>query len=260
MKRILIIGCILMAISSITTKADPLYYRFWQGYKVDNYTYQEFRDGLAGEFMPATVDVGKGKGLVSYLPALPYEHTCINNTTCLPDEIALVVYASKEKYDELIKTPEWKKYSQLHWKYFSKNGSHTLVPIIFDQNLQNETAYDILQSPDIWQNYFAVYCVSKKIAMPTEYLRFMQSADRPQNLLSYIVLIEDNYVIEYQLWKDEASYYDALAIIDPIRKKYLASISGADLVLRSIPESQIQTVKYGDGLNIQYNNSIIETP
>jgi hypothetical protein len=81
-----------LIISSIADAAP--YYRLWQGWKLDSIDYEGLRRGLDERFIPATVEVGMGRGLMSYLPALaplPEKRPEVVRKL-LPDEIALVVY------------------------------------------------------------------------------------------------------------------------------------------------------------------------
>ena len=181
LKRIAVIfGLTCLAIQSLS--AAP-YYRFWQGYKQDTLTSEDFRKGLAENFMPKVVNLAKGNGLIAYLPALLLPNTCIDQTTCLPDEIAIVSFSSKEKYEAVSHNPA---YGVIHKTYFNK-ASHSLEPIPFIGKLENGQAYDVLQSSAGWGSGFAVYCVSKKLQQLTAYIQTMKK-QQSVGLVSYLVL------------------------------------------------------------------------
>jgi len=253
-KKMLIIGT-LICITPFLAQAN-LYYRFWQGYKGDSLTYNQFLTGLAQEFMPRTVQAAEDKGLEAYLPALPDSHTCLDNGTCLPDEVALVVYQSEAAYKKLQNDPAWKKYAHLHWKYFDSKKSHSLVPKPYKGKLENNHAYDVVPSaydhnPD-WQSGYAVYQISKKLKQPDAYVDFMHGQSAEKGLIAYEILIEKSYVIEYQLWQNKRSFQYMEPVIKNITQSYLYPIAGAGGYLRKTHINDPVHINYGEGLNFQF--------
>lgn len=250
-KKFLLIGMFFGFAISLA-HAQP-YYRFWQGYKLDSLSYDQFRQGLAQEFMPQTVKAGEGKGLVAYLPALPWQHTCLANSICLPDEIALVVYQSEAAYKKLLNDPNWKQYAQLHWHYFSSKGSHSLVPQPLGNKLEINHAYDVLQKNYNWQTGYAVYQVSQITAPPIAYIEFMAAQATAKGLLSYVILVEKSYLIEYQLWQDRNSYQYMAPAIANVRQPYLIPIAGAGGELIKTHINGPVIINYGEGLNFLFS-------
>jgi len=186
------------------------YYRFWRGDKLPALTLLDFQIGLNDLFIPKTVEQGKGKGLRSYQPVLLSD----SKPKGLPDEIALVAYASKAAYLKLRNSPEGQAYGRLHWDYFDKNNSKSLVPDRYRGELQTNHAYDVLNSAAEWQkgiSHVRIHTRDKR-RTPSQFHRgfnkMVQSvrAQFPsRGLKSYLVLVSDDYVIQFLLWKDEAS-------------------------------------------------------
>jgi len=200
---------ILLALVSQTVFAAP-YYRFWRGTKLSGLDEEGFRKGLNQVFVPKTVEVGKGKGLLSYLPVLSPRRS--SRPAGLPDEVALVTYSSEDSYQRIRSTPAGKAYSDLHWKYFSKDESRSLVPTRFDESIKNDAAYDVLYSDKDWQGGHATYRLSSvkgDIETLESYLRTAREKSKSLGLLSYIVVVTKNYLYEYQLWDSPNAYRSA---------------------------------------------------
>ena len=87
-----------------TTRAAP-YYRFWHGKRLSTLSPSAFNKVL-NAFIVATVDVGEGIALVSYVPVLtPHPSPGAGWT-----ETALVAYSSEEAYHALMTSPRGEKY------------------------------------------------------------------------------------------------------------------------------------------------------
>ena len=121
--------------------ADP-YHRFWRGTKLAELSDDDFVNGLNQTFIPETIQTGATKGLFAYQPVLVQ-----GNAHLLPDEVALVSYRDEASYDAIRSTQEGQDYSALHWKYFDKSKSMSLVPEHYSGVLVFEHAYDL--HPDL---------------------------------------------------------------------------------------------------------------
>src|SRR5206468_4059456 len=102
----------------------PAYHRFWRGAKLASLDPAAFVAGLNRRFVPATVQVGAGKGLLAYEPLLPVVEAFLPG---FPEEIALVTYEDSAAYAALRATPEGQAYAASHWEYFERAKSGSLV-------------------------------------------------------------------------------------------------------------------------------------
>jgi hypothetical protein len=178
------------------------YYRFWRGWKIESLSSQAFQAGLNARLLPMTVGVGGGKGLVGYLPFLYPE----NNGT-LPDEVALVIYQDEPSYQAIRSTPEGKAYGDLHWEFFDKaRGSGSLVPEPYAGRIENQKAYDVLQSDADWRQGHAVFVTSRIAGDLRPYVESMRARMSMVGLRSYVFLVQGNVMYEYQLWNHPASF------------------------------------------------------
>jgi len=246
---------LFVALTVSTYAHAEFYYRFWQGWKLDSIPYAGFRKALNDNLIPATVKVGAGRGLFSYLPVLPPlpENRPASLRKRLPDEIALVVYDSEANYRSIRNTPEGEAYGVLHWDYFDKNkGSKSTLPEKFKGKLESSHAYDVLESSEHWQKGYAVYVISACKQDASPYINQMKREFVKRGLSSYLVLAEEHYVIEYQLWRNKSSFEAVAGAVDKIRKKFLTPIKGGyGGARKSLPYPS--NLNYSEGLNTQFD-------
>lgn len=209
----------LIIMASLAADAAP-YYRFWRGYKRAELSEAQFVRGLNSGFLSTTIKVGGGRGLVGYVPAiLPETSPQIN----MPNEIALVIYSSEQTYNQIRSTPEGKAYGDSHWDYFDKaRGSKSLVPEVYKGTIENEHAYDLLQSDADWRRGEAVFTISKIKGDFRPYLQLMQNSFRQTGLVSYIILVQGDILYEYQLWSSHESLKRSWSFLRKAAAPYLS--------------------------------------
>lgn len=215
------------------------YYRFWRGFKRSDMSSHEFKSELAKHFMPATVEINKGKGLLSYLVTIPPR-----SHAGIPDELALVRYESEEAYKRQRATPEGQAYGEMHWEVFEKEISKSLVPSVYQAGelLKLETAYDMLGKEVDWQKgYSTVYIGLRKSTIEREdfidgirkHVVDVTNALKSQGLQGYIVLMTSEYEIAYMNWPSQAVATSAFE-----SKEAKAFIKDAQLILSPLQYSE----------------------
>jgi len=92
--------------------------RFWLGFKQDDILREEFESNINKNFISETVEVGGGRGLEAYLPSFFPEE----KPEFIPDEVALILYASEEQYNAIRSTERGRRYGPSHFEkgYFAK--------------------------------------------------------------------------------------------------------------------------------------------
>jgi hypothetical protein len=203
MRMEIILGLLFLVVSS-QTFAKPHYYRFWRGHIAPAMTEDKFVAELNSLFIPETVNQGKGLGLLAYMPVLVSK---TKGHDFLADELALVVYESVEKYYDIRKRPRGSAYQDLHWRYFDKTKSRSLVPEEYKQVVEFEKAYDLLLSDSDWQKDRAYFqqTVFNEASSPElkiklrDYLDERQKHAKKNGILSHLVLITEKYMLEYIL-------------------------------------------------------------
>lgn len=148
--------------AKMTTKSSHI--RFWRGFKQDDLTLEQFQQNLIQKLIPATIQVGQNKGLISYAPVFPKNLFAANEqANFIPDEVAFIQYANEETYKKLAGTPEFKDYGKMHYEpgaFVKKNAegfsSGSLVSKTISEKetiLFNAEAFavDFGQTSSTWQ-------------------------------------------------------------------------------------------------------------
>ena len=227
--------------------AEP-YYRFWRGGKLAGLDAVRFEADLNRIFIPATVNQGKGKGLLAYQPVLPP----IEKPDFIPDEFALVTYQSENGYRALKKMPVGAVYQKLHWSYFDRSRSKSLVPEEYRGEVALEKAYDLLKGNTDWQkgaSFFSLFLRASAesnlqfVARINSYILNSKQQFVAGGLNSWVILVADGYAAEYQLWKTSAAREVALKACAFIPRK----LQHMELEKREVP------LKYGMGRNLIFS-------
>jgi len=160
----------------------------------------QFQAGLNQIFIPATVQTGAGKGMIGYQPILP------EGAPELPDEIALVSYTDQNAYSELFSTESGKAYQNLHWQYFDRSASHSVVPEPFAGSVEIEHAYDLYPRYAAWMSNSTTVFVFLRangessltfLKRAQEHLSQATRSDPGTGVLDRVALISKDYWIEY---------------------------------------------------------------
>ncbi len=207
---------IILSVS--VTSAHASFNRFWVGHKKKDITAAQFLNGLNATFFRDTIVLGKGKGLLSYQPYIT------RMSADLPDEIALVVYESEEKYRTLRNTPAGERYSAAHWDFFEKDQSKSTVSVPFEGTLAINEAYELNPEAGSWQKghtIVSIYRVDTK-ELTTIAKKFAERKKVP-GIRNAIVLLSGDILIEYLSVTDPA--YKPLALGKILERQILPSMS-----------------------------------
>lgn len=209
--------------------ASASYHRFWIGYRTPEVTSAQFSKGMNEVFFQKTIKSGKGKGLIGYQPYL------IKKNDIFPDEIALVTYESEAKYQEIRATPEGKAYSEMHWDYFVKEKSKSIVSEPLKDALGIDASYELNpEFKDIQTAHTAVYFYVIKnperlVSLKKEFERLKKN----KHVLDSVLLVKEKFAIEYRMM-DQAP-------------------AKSENGLRSLKLSDSQPLaRYGQGVNFQF--------
>lgn len=244
MMKIIIIPLVLLFCSN--SYSAP-YYRFWRGYISKEMSPEKFLQGLNKIFIPETVEQGREHGLIAYMPVLVPSKLKENK---VPDELALVVYESEEKYQVIRKMPRGESYQKLHWDYFDKATSKSLVPSIFDGEIQIEKAYDLLGSAANWQDGVVQFIVRKFKKSYSEAVRkdlkeyFLSIKNKALELsiASHLVLVDKRGIYEYVLYSKKINVSPRPILISD------------ELIVETniILENKNKEIGLGEGVNRQF--------
>lgn len=228
----------ILIINLIVIQSHASHIRFWVGFKKKDVTTEFFLNGLNKIFFGETIQVGQGKGLISYQPYI----TQMNKD--IPDELALVVYENEEKYRQIRATPEGQQYGIRHWDYFEKEKSKSTVAQNFEGKLEQGSAYELNPQFVDWQKgntHVAIYSVatdfdSSQLAKAFEKLKINNAV---QNA---VLLVTTKWVIEYRSMKNLDSAYEKLPL--------------TLVELKTLPKKSLTTLKdavgFEQGVNFQF--------
>lgn len=181
-----------LIIAVTTSSANASFNRFWVGHIKKDITAAQFLNGLNSTFFRDTINLGKGKGLLSYQPYI----TAMSAN--LPDEIALVVYESEEKYRAIRNTPEGERYSAAHWDFFEKDLSKSTVTVPFEGKFEMNGAYELNPGSDTWQKghtIVSIYELNTKV-LGTLAKKFIERK-KVKGIRNAVILLSGDLLIEY---------------------------------------------------------------
>lgn len=226
MKFIIIVSTLLMSIM-----AHANYFRLWRGEPKKEISYAQFQDGLNSIFVPATENLKHSIArLKSYHPFLLNE--AMSKSEEIPTEIALVEYESENSYKSFRTSPEGVRYGNLHWDYFNKEKSKSLVPVAFiGQEIEFESAYSFTRSSTLsFASAYTFIQIIKRTESFSDYewkecIRGHLDFISYQNVVSVIFLATKDYYVEYTLWnsvndKEESDRNTSKTEVDPRRGPY----------------------------------------
>jgi hypothetical protein len=173
-------------ISIQVAKADT-HIRFWRGFKQDTSTSAEFKYNVAEHLVPATVTVGKDKGLVSYMPVFLTNDQA--KPEFVPDEIAIIQYEDEATYKNLAATPEFSAYGKMHYAegFFTKKnkagfGSGSLA----SQTLTEATQFDLDKASAV--NYGEVHQAWKNNHVQMKLVLLKDSTKEKSDCLQTVIM------------------------------------------------------------------------
>ena len=229
---------LVLFILILSTLAHATHNRFWLGQKKQSISSYDFVDGLNQMFFQEAVKVGSGKGLDAYMPYVS------QMKEGRPDEIALLIYETEEKYKTIRSTPEGKNYGELHWMYFEKgNSSKSTVSIPFNGNLSVGGAFELNPAAIDWQAqqiHFFIYQNSG--ADLTAFVQNFQSLKSDSTVYNSIILITEKLIYEYR----------AVTSSDKIQMMALNLPIVEYAKLQSSSAHEFRAVQPGQGINFQF--------
>ena len=197
--------------------------RFWRGFRKEGTSLEAFRKRLANEFMPATVQTPGKFGLCAYLVVVPPA----DHPAHVPDEIALVMYASEAGYRQMNADPEGKRYQESHWDVFQRGTSGSLVPqplsgIVSELPLKG-LAFDLMGKSTDWQAGYTIFTLefrrpeAERADFPEKLARHLgavRAAFSSRGLHGCLVLMTEAYVMSFMNWESQAAMDTAFASSD----------------------------------------------
>jgi len=186
---------------------SPNAVRVWRGFRVEELEAVKFREKLGTVFIPSTVQFQARLGLTAYLPTVLPD----DKPEALPDEIALVFYASQDAYHDTFKTLGGRVYAELHKPVFSPR-SKSDFPVKLDAAFEPDTPYHLFDNPADWQYGTCKVLVGARPdgqeagdfrAAVQEWLA-QERARTPQGPDGAIVCVAADYLLYWEHWAETA--------------------------------------------------------
>jgi hypothetical protein len=205
--------------------------RLWRGFKQDSSTSAEFRFNVASKLVPATVVVGKDKGLVSYMPV--FTNNLSSKPNFIPDEVAIIQYTDEAVYKTLAKTPEFSAYGKMHYDegFFIKKNQEgfssgslvsTPLPQELNLNLEVDSALHYGKVDESWQNDSVDLSIlllkdNDKLACIQDQLFRLKRATEKETLKGFILSYSSRYILiysrsQYLSFPSDQSFNDAYCL------------------------------------------------
>jgi hypothetical protein len=132
-----------------TLPIHPTALRVFRGLKLPQMEDAAFLENLGNAFMPGTPRLLQEYGLAGYLPAvLPR----VEGVQGLPDEVAIIAYSSREKYQEVRnETVVGRMYTYTHFAVFDMQNSRSQEPAPLGSATGDIRAFYLFGVPCDWQ-------------------------------------------------------------------------------------------------------------
>lgn len=229
---------ITILLFALATNTYASFNRFWVGQKKKDVSTPVFLNGLNKIFFKNTINVAQGRGLLSYQPYIAQMKSNV------PDELALVVYESEEKYKAIRSTPEGENYSALHWDFFEKETSKSTVSSPFKGELVEGSAYELKSSFKDWQTVSTIVVIYSRAADLdlASLAKAFEGLKGNGEIENSLLLITKEWIIEYRMMKNSKSKFVKLPL--KVLEMNLLQSASLDTLKRS--------VGFGEGVNFKF--------
>lgn len=122
----------------------------WHGFKAADMSYDRFAGFLGGVFVPACALLQPAVGLRAYLPTMVPQD---NKPAAVPDQTALMFWATPQSHDLATHSIAVRIYQNLHGDAYDMSRSKSGVPISISSasgRLQPEQPYFLVDQPADW--------------------------------------------------------------------------------------------------------------
>lgn len=186
--------------------------RVWRGFMLKGTDYQQFAQILGSVFVPACALLQPNAGLTAYVPSMMSQK---GKPASVPDQTALMFWATTTAHDDAVKTPAVRIYQDLHGAVYDTTVSRSDVPIPFAGTIAPNQPYFFFNQPSDWM----LGTVRHLVGAPKGLLADVQAwaaayrAKPPKNVDGALLIANDSYVAFWEHWKNRAgkSPFDDLA-------------------------------------------------
>jgi hypothetical protein len=121
--------------------------RVWRGYRSQTLDYAGFASFLGTVFVPACALLQPQAGLTAYLPSMMSQ---TNKPATVPDQTALMFWATAAAHDNATQTVAVRAYQNLHGDAYALPASSSQPPLAFGGGMVAEQPYYLLNGDADW--------------------------------------------------------------------------------------------------------------
>lgn len=191
----------------------------WRGFRAPAKSYADFAAFLGQVFVPACALLQPDAGLRAYVPSMPAQE---GKPPTVPDQTALMFWATQQAYSDAFRTVAVRAYTNLHGDAYGP-GSSAQFPVPLGAQVVAEQPYHLLDQPADWMLGTVRHLVGARPAAqaPAEFLAAVQAwaagyqARPPAGVDGALLCAGNDYVVFWEHWpvaaEVAASPLDALA-------------------------------------------------
>jgi len=184
----------------------PYSVRVWRGFLNPGTSYQSFAQFLGQVFVPGCALLQPNAGLRAYVPSMPSQ---TNKPAAVPDQTALMWWATPDTHDEATQTPAVRIYQSLHSDAYNMNVSKSDVPKPLGASLTADQSYYLFNHEADWMLGTVRHLVGAPKS-PATFLATLQTwasayqAKKPKNVDGALLLAGNGYVAFWEHWTGRA--------------------------------------------------------
>jgi hypothetical protein len=193
--------------SAVAQPVAPDSVHVWRGYRAPAKTYEDFAGFLGKVFVPACSLLQPNAGLRAYVPSMPSQN---GKPSTVPDQTALMFWASQQAYADAFNTVAVRAYTNLHGGGYAVPPSSAQFPIPLAQQVVAEQPYHLFDNPADWMLGTVRHLVGGRPEAQTaeEFLAAIQTwATRyrqlkPEGVDAALLCAGNDYVAFWEHWSE----------------------------------------------------------
>lgn len=175
----------------------------WRGFRAPAKSYADFAKFLGNVFVPACALLQPDAGLCAYLPSMPAQD---GKPASVPDQTALMFWATQQAYTDAFNTVAVRAYTNLHGDVYDTTRSSAQFPVPFAGQVVAEQPYHLFDAPADWMLGTVRHLVgARPAAQPAaDFLAAVQAwaagyqSARPQGVDAALLCAGDDYVVFWE--------------------------------------------------------------